>query len=55
MRTPDGDTELVRRLTEIVHAAPSLMRVLTTVRSFDLPVIQRYFAEFEGTIGKRLG
>jgi hypothetical protein len=25
------------------------------LRSFDLPAIQRYFPEFEGTIGKRLG
>ena len=32
-----GETELARRLTEIVHAAPSLMRVLTTVRSLNLP------------------
>ena len=31
------DTELAQRLTEIVRAAPSLMRVLTTVRSLDLP------------------
>jgi hypothetical protein len=33
---PD-DPELVERLTAIVHAAPSLMRVLTTVRALDLP------------------
>jgi hypothetical protein len=25
------------------------------LRSFDLPVIQRYFPEYEGSIGKRLG
>jgi hypothetical protein len=25
------------------------------LRSFDLPVIQRYFPEYERTIGKRLG
>ncbi len=37
MRTQGGETELARRLTEIVRAAPSLMRVLTTVRSLDLP------------------
>jgi uncharacterized protein len=37
MHTPGGDTELTRRLTEIMHAAPSLMRVLTTVRSLNLP------------------
>src|SRR6266436_9247276 len=36
-RHPIGDTELARRLTEIIRAAPSLMRVLTTVRSLDLP------------------
>src|SRR5258708_13445880 len=32
-----GDTELAARLIEIVHAAPSLMRVLRTLRSLDLP------------------
>jgi hypothetical protein len=32
-----SETELVLRLDEIVRAAPSLMRVLTTVRSLDLP------------------
>ena len=37
METPRSDAELARRLTEIVRAAPSLMRVLTTVRSLDLP------------------
>ncbi len=37
MRTQGGETELAARLTEIVRAAPSLMRVLTTVRSLDLP------------------
>ncbi len=37
METPHGDAELARRLSEIVHAAPSLMRVLTTLRSLDLP------------------
>src|SRR6266851_3110727 len=37
MRTPPSETELARRLTAIVQAAPSLMRVLTTVRSLDLP------------------
>ena len=31
------DDALAQRLSEIVHAAPSLMRVLTTVRSLDLP------------------
>src|SRR5258706_3766561 len=36
-RHPMGDTELARRLTEIIRAAPSLMRVLTTVRSLGLP------------------
>ena len=30
-------------------------RNTSILRSFDLPVIQRYFPEFEGTIGKRLG
>src|SRR5260370_6024038 len=34
---PSDDAELEERLTEIVRAAPSLMRVLTTVRSLDLP------------------
>jgi len=37
MRTQGGDPELARRLDEIVRAAPSLMRVLTTVRTLDLP------------------
>src|SRR6266536_1953622 len=36
-RPPMGETELARRLVEIVRAAPSLMRVLTTVRSLNLP------------------
>jgi len=30
-------------------------RNTSILRSFDLPVIQKYFPEFEGTIGKRLG
>ena len=30
-------------------------RNTSILRSFSLPVIQRYFPEFEGTIGKRLG
>jgi len=30
-------------------------RNTSILRSFDLPVIQRYFPEFAGTIGKRLG
>jgi len=30
-------------------------RNTSILRSFDLPVIQRYFPEFEGMIGKRLG
>ncbi len=37
MCTPGGDTELVERLTEIVRAAPSLMRVLRTTRTLGLP------------------
>src|SRR6266849_5125183 len=37
MPTPPSEAELVERLTEIVQAAPSLMRVLTTVRALDLP------------------
>jgi hypothetical protein len=37
MHPPESDADLARRLTEIVHAAPSLMRVLTTVRALDLP------------------
>jgi len=37
MRTQGGDTELAQRLNEIVRAAPSLMRVLTTVRCLNLP------------------
>jgi len=37
MRTPGDDTELAQRLTGIVLAAPSLMRVLTTVRDLNLP------------------
>jgi len=32
-----SEAESAERLTEIVRAAPSLMRVLTTVRSLDLP------------------
>ena len=34
---PRDDTELAPRLAEIVRAAPSLMRVLTTVRALNLP------------------
>src|SRR5205807_6671219 len=34
---PRDDTELAPRLAEIVRAAPSLMRVLTTVRDLNLP------------------
>ena len=37
MRTPGGDPELARRLTEVVRAAPSLMRVLRTTRALGLP------------------
>ncbi len=37
MQPPQNDAELARRLTEIVRAAPSLMQVLRTVRSLDLP------------------
>jgi hypothetical protein len=37
MRTPGADAELVERLTEIVRAAPSLMRVLRTGRALGLP------------------
>jgi len=37
MCPPQSDADLARRLTEIVHAAPSLMRVLRTVRSLALP------------------
>ena len=37
MRDPGGDTELAPRLTEIVRAAPSLMRVLTAVHALHLP------------------
>ncbi|HEV2336792.1 MAG TPA: nucleotidyltransferase family protein [Stellaceae bacterium] len=37
MQTPGDDTELARRLGEIVRAAPSLMQVLRTVRTLDLP------------------
>jgi hypothetical protein len=37
MRAPGGDTELIERLTEIVRAAPSLMRVLRTTRALGLP------------------
>jgi len=37
MRTQGGDPELARLLTEIVRAAPSLMQVLTMVRSLNLP------------------
>src|SRR5260370_38294523 len=37
MRTPPSEAELATSLTEIVQAAPSLMRVLTTVRALDLP------------------
>jgi hypothetical protein len=36
MHPPQSDADLARRLTEIVHAAPSLMRVLTTVRALNL-------------------
>jgi uncharacterized protein len=36
MPTPHGDIELASRLTEIVHAAPSLMQVLRTTRMLDL-------------------
>src|ERR1700739_3086496 len=36
---PDGggEAELVERLPAVVRAAPSLMQVLTTIRSLDLP------------------
>ena len=34
---PRDDIELTARLTGIIRAAPSLMRVLTTVRALDLP------------------
>src|SRR5947207_13264084 len=34
---PGDDTELAARLAEIVRSAPSLMRVLTTVRDLGLP------------------
>jgi uncharacterized protein len=37
MRTQGSEAELAQRLTGIVRAAPSLMRVLTTVRSLNLP------------------
>ncbi len=37
MPAPPDDAELVRRLTAIVRAAPSLMQVLTTVRALALP------------------
>src|SRR6266853_137222 len=37
MSMPGGETEVARRLIEIVRGAPSLMRVLTTVRALDLP------------------
>jgi hypothetical protein len=37
MRRPRSDTKLIERLTEIVHAAPSLMRVLRTAQTLDLP------------------
>jgi uncharacterized protein len=37
MRRHRSDTELTRRLIEIVHAAPSLMRVLRTARTLGLP------------------
>src|SRR5438552_792673 len=37
MRRQAGETELAARLAEIVRAAPSLMRVLTTVRDLNLP------------------
>src|SRR6266852_2697170 len=37
MRAAHSEAELAERLTEIVQAAPSLMRVLTTVRALDLP------------------
>lgn len=34
---PAAENELTERLTDIVRAAPSLMRVLTVVRALDLP------------------
>ena len=37
MHTPRCDAELAERLTEIVHAAPSLMKVLRTARVLGLP------------------
>ncbi len=37
MRTPSSDAELAERLTGIVRAAPSLMRVLRAARLLDLP------------------
>src|SRR5229473_3069912 len=37
MAKKDGETVIVRRLERIINAAPSLMRVLTTVRALDLP------------------
>ena len=37
MPTADGESERVERLTAIVHAAPSLMRVLRTMRTLALP------------------
>src|SRR5439155_23436137 len=37
MRITGGEAERVERLTAIVHAAPSLMRVLRTVRTLALP------------------
>src|SRR5579863_9058805 len=37
MRTPRSDAEPAERLTQIVRAAPSLMRVLRTVQQLDLP------------------
>jgi uncharacterized protein len=37
MHPSQNDVELVRRLTEIVHAASSLMRVLRTTRTLGLP------------------
>ena len=37
MRAVPNESELAERLTAIVRAAPTLMRVLVTVRSLDLP------------------
>jgi hypothetical protein len=43
---------LIERSFEFLLERESNTSIL---RSFDLPVIQRYFPEYEGTIGKRLG